>query len=57
MTGVMGSNREDFENAQILLAQGVFPVDVYSNEYPFENAIQAMHDSISAQTTKAILKV
>jgi len=57
MTGVMGSNREDFENAQTLLARGVFPVDAYSKEYAFENAIQAMHDSISAQTTKAILKV
>ena len=57
MTGVMGSNREDFENAQTLLARGVFPVDVYSKEYSFDNALQAMHDSISAQTTKAILKV
>lgn len=57
MTGVMGSNREDFENAQTLLAQGVFPVDKYSNEYAFENVMDAMHDSISAQTTKAILKV
>lgn len=57
MTGVMGSNREDFENAQTLLARGVFPVDVYSDEYAFDNAIQAMRDSISAQTTKALLKV
>ena len=57
MTGVMGSNREDFENAQTMLARGVFPVDVYSKQYAFENAIEAMHDSISAQTTKAILKV
>ena len=57
MTGVMGSNREDFENAQTLLSRGVFPVDAYSKEYSFKNAIQAMHDSISAQTTKAILKV
>ncbi len=57
MTGVMGSNREDFENAQMLLAQGVFPIDEYSNEYPFEKVMQAMEDSISAQTTKAILKV
>jgi len=57
MTGVMGSNREDFENAQTLLAQGVFPVNTYSNQYTFENVMQAMTDSISAQTTKAILKV
>ena len=57
MTGVTGSNREDFENAQTLLARGVFPVDVYSDEYAFDNAIQAMRDSISAQTTKALLKV
>jgi hypothetical protein len=53
----MGSNREDFENAQTLLARGVFPVETYSKEYSFDNAIQAMHDSISAATTKAILKV
>jgi threonine dehydrogenase-like Zn-dependent dehydrogenase len=57
MTGVMGSNREDFENAQTLLARNVFPVDLYSNEYSFEKVMQAMHDSISAQTTKAILAV
>lgn len=57
MTGVMGSNREDFKNAQTLLANGVFPVDVYSKQYEFADAMQAMHDSISAQTTKAILKV
>jgi threonine dehydrogenase-like Zn-dependent dehydrogenase len=57
MTGVMGSNREDFKNAQTLLAQGVFPVDTYSKVYPFADAIQAMEDSISAQTTKAILQV
>jgi len=57
MTGVMGSNREDFENAQTLLARGVFPVDIYSKEYAFDNVMQAMHDSISAQTTKAILKI
>ena len=57
MTGVMGSNREDFQNAQTLLAQGVFPVDAYSKLYKFENVMQAMEDSISAQTTKAILQV
>jgi threonine dehydrogenase-like Zn-dependent dehydrogenase len=57
MTGVMGSSREDFENAQTLMARGIFPMNAYSKVYPFENAIQAMHDSISAETTKAILQV
>lgn len=57
MTGVMGSNREDFENAQTLMARGMFPMDAYSKVYPFETALQAMHDSITAETTKAILQV
>ncbi len=57
MTGVMGSNREDFENAQTFLASGGFPVEEYSKEYAFENVMEAMHDSISAKTTKALLKV
>jgi len=57
MTGVMGSNREDFENAQTLLQRGVFPVEEYSTSYSFDKAMDAMSESISAQTTKALLKV
>ncbi|MEM7316717.1 MAG: zinc-binding dehydrogenase [Planctomycetota bacterium] len=57
MMGVMGSNREDFEVAQALLHRGVFPVDEYSQVYPFDNAMQAMEDSIRAKTPKAILAV
>jgi threonine dehydrogenase-like Zn-dependent dehydrogenase len=55
MAGVMGSNREDFQTAQALLQQGVFPVDVYSQQYAFEDAIEAMAESITAKTPKAIL--
>lgn len=57
MAGVMGSNREDFENAQTLLQQGVFPVEAYSKVYPFDQAMDAMEQSITAQTTKAILQI
>ncbi|MEM7785276.1 MAG: alcohol dehydrogenase catalytic domain-containing protein [Planctomycetota bacterium] len=57
MSGVMGSNREDFETAQKLLQQGVFPVDVYSQQYSFSDAIDAMEESIMAKTPKAILAV
>ncbi len=57
MKGVMGSNREDFEFAQALLLRGIFPVDEYSQLYSFENAIQAMDDSIRAKTPKAILAI
>ena len=57
MKGVMGSNREDFETAQALLQRGVFPVDVYSQQYAFEHAIEAMEESIMAKTPKAILAI
>jgi threonine dehydrogenase-like Zn-dependent dehydrogenase len=57
MQGVMGSNREDFETAQALLQRGVFPVDVYSQEYSFDNALEAMEESIMAKTPKALLAV
>ena len=57
MVGVMGSNREDFQLAQKLLVDGVFPVDEYSQQYSFDNALQAMEDSMLAKTTKAILAV
>ncbi len=57
MTGVMGSNREDFETAQKLLLRGVFPVDVYSQQYAFDDVLEAMEDSITAKTPKAILAI
>lgn len=57
MQGVMGSNREDFETAQALLQRGVFPVDVYSQQYAFGDVMQAMEESIMAKTPKAILAV
>ena len=57
MQGVMGSNREDFQIAQNLLQRGVFPVDVYSQQYSFDDAMTAMEESITAQTPKAILAV
>ena len=57
MMGVMGSNREDFETAQALLQRGVFPVDVYSQQYTFDDAILAMEESIMAKTPKAILAI
>ncbi|MDC0284108.1 alcohol dehydrogenase catalytic domain-containing protein [Mariniblastus sp.] len=57
MQGVMGSNREDFETAQALLQRGVFPVDVYSQEYSFDHVVEAMEESIMAKTPKAILAI
>jgi threonine dehydrogenase-like Zn-dependent dehydrogenase len=57
MQGVMGSNREDFETAQALLQRGVFPVDVYSQQYSFDDVVEAMEESITAKTPKAILAI
>ena len=57
MQGVMGSNRKDFQTAQKLLQRGVFPVDVYSQQYAFSDAMTAMEESITAKTPKAILAV
>ena len=57
MQGVMGSNRKDFRTAQKLLQRGVFPVDVYSQQYAFSDAMTAMEESITAKTPKAILAV
>lgn len=57
MQGVMGSSREDFETAQALLQRGVFPVDVYSQQYAFDDVMVAMEDSIMAKTPKAILAI
>jgi threonine dehydrogenase-like Zn-dependent dehydrogenase len=57
MTGVMGSNRIDFINAQTLLLRNAFPVETYSQLYEFDDVIQAMDESISARTPKAILAV
>jgi len=57
MTGVMGSGREDFEKAQRLLRDGVFPVEHYIRLYPFERVLDAIADSIQATVPKAILEV
>ncbi len=57
LQGVMGSDREDFESAQVLLERGVFPVEAYSRQYPFCDALQAFEHSITARTTKAILAI
>jgi len=57
MVGVMGSSREDFENAQLLIERGIFPADPYAQVYPFGSLMEAMDDSIGARTTKAILQV
>jgi len=57
MTGVMGSNREDFEIAQILLRDGLFRVEDYARTYPLERGLEALADSMSARTPKAILEV
>ena len=57
MQGVMGSNRKDFQTAQKLLQRGVFPVDVYSQQYAFSDAMTATEESITAKTPKAILAV
>jgi len=57
MQGVMGSSHEDYDNAQKLLQRGVFPVEAYTQLYPFDDAIQAMTDSIRARTPKAVLAI
>jgi len=57
LTGVMGSSREDFETAQILLRDGLFRVEDYARIYPFERALEALADSMAAQTPKAIMEV
>ena len=57
MQGVMGSSREDYDNAQKMLQRGVFPVEAYTQLYPFADAMQAMNDSIQARTPKAVLAI
>jgi threonine dehydrogenase-like Zn-dependent dehydrogenase len=57
MVGVMGSSREDFENAQQLIARGVFDVKPFAELYPFARVLEAMDDSMAARTTKAVLQV
>lgn len=57
MFGVMGSNREDFDNAQILLQRGAFPFEAYAQSYDFDNVLGAMTDSLSARTPKAVLRI
>jgi len=57
MQGVMGSSHEDYDNAQLLLRRGVLPVELYTQLYAFDNAIEAMADSIAARTCKAVIQV
>ncbi len=57
MQGVMGSSHEDYDNAQRLLQRGVFPVEHYTQLYPFADAMRAMTDSIRARTPKAVLQI
>lgn len=57
MVGVMGSSREDFENAMLLIDRGIFDVEAYSQLYPFDRVLDAMDDSMGARTTKAVLAV
>lgn len=57
MRGVMGSSREDFDNAQTLLARGAFPAEHYARVYPFADVMTAMDDSITARTPKAVLGI
>ena len=57
MTGVMGSARQDFEMAQRLLRDKVFPLEHYARLYPFDGVIDAFADSIHAAVPKAILEV
>jgi threonine dehydrogenase-like Zn-dependent dehydrogenase len=57
MTGVMGSCKGDFEKAQALLADGVFPVEAYVRVYPFRDALRAMADCMTARAAKAVLEI
>ncbi|MBK8975251.1 MAG: alcohol dehydrogenase catalytic domain-containing protein [Planctomycetes bacterium] len=57
LVGVMGSSREDFVNAQLLLERGTFDPAPYTQLYPFARVMDAMDDSMAARTTKAVLAV
>ena len=57
MRGSMGSCREDYMSAMILMVTGVFPAEHYTDLYDFENVTQAFEDSIKAQNMKAIVKM
>ncbi len=57
MVGVMGSSREDFLNAMLLIQRGIFDADPYAQLYSFEQVIEAMDDSMAARTTKAVLAI
>jgi L-iditol 2-dehydrogenase len=57
MQGVMGSIREDYDAAQRLLLQGIVPLDVYAQVYPFARVLDSVADSIAAKTPKAIVHV
>ncbi|MCR9245106.1 MAG: alcohol dehydrogenase catalytic domain-containing protein [bacterium] len=57
LVGVMGSSREDFVNAQLLIERGVFDPEPYTRPYSFDNVIDALADSMAARTTKAVLQI
>jgi threonine dehydrogenase-like Zn-dependent dehydrogenase len=57
MQGVMGSSREDFDNAQLLLLRGTVPVALYTQLYAFDQVLEAMADSITARTPKAVMAI
>ncbi|MFO1050617.1 MAG: alcohol dehydrogenase catalytic domain-containing protein [Planctomycetota bacterium] len=57
LCGVMGSSREDFENAMTLIDRGAFEVEAYARLYPFDRVIEAMDDSMAARTPKAVMAV
>ena len=57
MSGVMGSSREDFENAMLLIERGAFAIEPYTQLYSFDRVIAAMEDSMAARTPKAVLAV
>ena len=57
MTAVFGSDRQDVATAQMLLRDGVVPFEQYLQIYPFNDAMQAMSDLMSAKTMKPVLRV
>jgi threonine dehydrogenase-like Zn-dependent dehydrogenase len=57
MRGVMGSSRDDFEAAQRVLLQGLFPVEEYAKIYPFRDSLEAFRDSMRAAVAKAVVQV
>ncbi|MBI5851588.1 MAG: alcohol dehydrogenase catalytic domain-containing protein [Planctomycetes bacterium] len=57
MSGVMGSSREDFETAMLLIERGAFAIEPYAQVYAFDRVLEAMDDSMAARTPKAIMAV